>query len=176
MTGFALEGFTVRRLSPADHAELQALYERCSDYHELEDGGPTRPTAGAETLAAGPPGTDPADKFALGVYGDDGAMVGFLDVIRGYPAEGDWWIGLLMLAPEARSGGLGGRICEEAARSVAEEGGRALHLAVLEQNPRAERFWRRHGFDEVRRKPFTAATGKESTVIVMRRDLASESS
>jgi ribosomal protein S18 acetylase RimI-like enzyme len=174
MTGFALDGFTVRRLSPADAAELQALYERCSDYHELEDGGPTRPTAGAETLAAGPPGTDPADKFSLGVYADGGAMVAFLDVIRDYPEPGEWWIGLLMLDPAARSGGLGGRICEEAARWIAAEGGRALHLDVLEQNPRAERFWRRHGFEEVRRKPFTAATGKESTVIVMRRALASE--
>lgn len=33
-----VEGHSVRRLGPGDAPVLQDLYERCSDYHELEEG------------------------------------------------------------------------------------------------------------------------------------------
>lgn len=43
----------------------------------------------------------------------------------------------------------------------------AIYLGVLEHNAAAERFWRRHGFAELRRQP-----GLESRVIVMWHPLA----
>ena len=42
---------------------------------------------------------------------------------------------------------------------------------VLEHNVAAERFWRRHGFAELRRQPYTARSGHASRVIVMSRPL-----
>jgi len=50
-------------------------------------------------------------------------------------------------------------------------GAHSLQLGVMEQNPDAERFWRRHGFEEVRRQPHTSDTGYRSRIIVMRRPL-----
>jgi hypothetical protein len=43
---------------------------------------------------------------------------------------------------------------------------------VLEHNASAERFWRRHGFAELRRQPYTANSGHASRVIVMCHQLA----
>lgn len=54
----AVDGYDVRRLSAADAGDLQALYERCSDYHEQHEGVPTPPDAAEEELAARPPGFD----------------------------------------------------------------------------------------------------------------------
>ena len=88
-----------------------------------------------------------------------------------YPFE--WWLGLLLLAPDARGAGLGSRVLREVKRAIAAAGGTAIYLGVLEQNGPGERFWRRHGFAELRRQPYTSATGHPSRVIVMCHRLAS---
>jgi GNAT superfamily N-acetyltransferase len=163
-----LPPYRITRLSGSDAALLQELYERCSDYHELEEGIPARPGAAEHLLTALPPGKAPADKHVLGVQAPEGSLVGVIDLIRDYPGEGDWWLGLLMLDPAARAGGLGTRLFREIQRAVAAAGGTALHIAVLEHNAPAERFWRRVGFAELRRQDYTAASGHTSRVIVMR--------
>lgn len=167
-----LPPFRIARLSADDAALLQDLCERCSDYYEMEEGMPTRPGAAEHLLTALPPGKTPADKHLLGVHAPEGGLVGVIELMRDYPGERDWWIGLLMLDPAARAGGLGTRLFGEIVRAVAAAGGTALHVAVLEHNVCAERFWRRVGFAELRRQPYTAASGHESRVIVMRHDLA----
>lgn len=167
-----VEGCTVRRLTRADAAELQVLYERCSDYHEQHEGVPTRPTAGADELAALPPGKTAADKFSFGIHAPDGEMVGCLDLVRDFPAAGEWQIGLLLLVPEARGSGLGGRIHDAAVRWVSSRGGRTITLGVLEHAPDAERFWRRMGYQEVSRQRYLSeATRRESVLIFMRREV-----
>lgn len=164
--------YAVARLSPADEEIVQALYERCSDYHLLEEGTPTRPGAARHLLTALPPGKQPDIKYVLGFHGADGGLVGVLDLIRDFPAEGEWWIGLLMLDPAVRGTGVGERIFRSAARAIAGRGGTTIYLGVLEANPAAQRFWRRRGFQELRREPYTASSGHRGIVIIMRIDVA----
>ncbi|HEV2148680.1 MAG TPA: GNAT family N-acetyltransferase [Longimicrobiaceae bacterium] len=167
-----LYGYTVRRLAPADAPALQALYERCSDYHEEHEGVPTRPNAAEEELVARPPGRMLSDKFSFGIYAPTGEMVGYLDLMRDFPSAGEWWIALLMLDPGARGAGLGGRVYEAASRWVAAEGGHTISLGVLEHSPRAEQFWRRMGFEEAGRQPYTSdSAGRERRLIVLRHEL-----
>jgi hypothetical protein len=66
--GFHLDGYSVLRLTSTDASGLQDLFERCTDFHELSEGFPTRPTAGAEELVARPAGRDLVDKFSFGIY------------------------------------------------------------------------------------------------------------
>lgn len=169
--GIHVDGHRVERLTPADAAAVQDLFERCTDFHELSEGTPTRPTAGAEELVARPRGKELGDKFSFGVYSPAGRLVGFLDLMRDYPGEGEWWIGLLVLDPAVRGGGLGGRIYRAAAGWVRARGGAAIYAGVLEQNPGAERFWRREGFVELRREAHVSETGHESRLVVMRAEL-----
>lgn len=164
-----IEGCHVRRLSPADAPALQVLYERCTDFHQQHEGVPTTPTAAEEELTGVPPGKSLADKFALGIYAHDGRMVAHLDLVRDYPDPGDWQIGLLMVDPAARGTGLGSRACRAALEWTRTLGMRTMTLGVLEHAPDAERFWRRMGFQEVRRQPYTSSGGRESRLIVMRR-------
>ena len=169
---FTLDGFEVRRLGPGDAAEVQRLYERCTDFHQLAEGMPTRPGAGAHEIEALPPGKMSTDKFIFGVAAPDGALVGYLDLVRDYPGPGEWWIGLLMLDADVRGAGMGTRLVRGAAEWAAAGGARAILLGVLERNPRAERFWRRQGFAEVDRRPYTSDTGRASRIVVMRLALA----
>lgn len=167
----SLEGYTVRRLGQADAADLQSLFERCSDYVEIYSGVPPRPSEGADELGALPPGKEMHDKFSLGLYDSRRELVGFIDLMRNYPVENDWWIGLLMLAPAARDQGLGSRVYEAAQEWVRSRERRTIWILVLEENSKAERFWRRQGFEEVRRGPFTAESGKAHTMIEMRHEI-----
>lgn len=161
----------ISRLSDRDAAHVQDLYERCSDYHQLEEGGPTRPGAAEHLLTSLPPGKTAADKYVLGVHSPEGGLLGVLDLIQDFPGEREWWLGLLMLDPAARAAGLGTRLFHALERAVAAEGGTAIYLGVLEHNARAERFWRRLGFVELRRQDYTSAAGHPSRVIVMRHGL-----
>jgi GNAT superfamily N-acetyltransferase len=163
----AIDGYDVRRLSAADAGDLQALYERCSDYHEQHEGVPTRPDAAEEGLAALPPGTPADDKFALGIYRPGGGMAAYLDLVRDYPSAGEWQIGLLMIDPSLRGAGLGSRVSRAALEWMATLGARNVTLGVLEHAPDAERFWRRMAFKEVRRQPYTSPGRRESRMIVM---------
>jgi RimJ/RimL family protein N-acetyltransferase len=120
-------GHAVSRLSRSDTSDLQRLYEQCSDYHEMEEGIPTRPDAAEHLLAAIPPGKDSADKHVLGVRTLNGELIGVLDLIRDYPNTHEWWVGLLLLAPQMRGSGLGGELYRATARAVSMQGGVVLN-------------------------------------------------
>ena len=163
-------GLRFARLSLADAPELQALYERCTDYHMAHEGTPTRPNAGEEELTSLPPGRTAEDKFPFGIYSPDAELVGYLELFRNYPAEGEWWIGLLMLEPNARRRGLGSEIVRSASDWAARNGAQAIQLAVLENEPVARRFWEWQGFELLRRRPYQSQAEKTShTVLVLRR-------
>jgi GNAT superfamily N-acetyltransferase len=168
---FDLPGHVVFRLRREDAGLLQGLCERCSTYFELHDGAPPGPTIGEEEVIALPEGKTLDDKFLFGIRSATGELVGVLDLIRDFPAPGEWWLGLLMLDPRERSAGLGGRFYRAAEAWAAERGALRVLLGVLEQNPDAERFWRRLGFSELRRQPYTAPTGHASTLIVLSRQV-----
>lgn len=168
---FDLPGHVVFRLRREDAAQLQGLCERCSAYFELHDGAPPGPSMGEEEVVALPESKTLDDKFLFGIRSATDELVGVLDLIRDFPAAGEWWVGLLMLDPRERSAGLGGRFYRAAEAWAAERGAQRVLLGVLEQNPDAERFWRRLGFGELRRQPYTAPTGHQSTLIVMSRQV-----
>jgi GNAT superfamily N-acetyltransferase len=167
-----LPPYRITRLDDGDAALVQDLYERCSDYHELAEGIPTRAGAAEHLLTSLPPEKTQADKHVLGIHAPQGDLVGVLDVIHDYPGRCYWCIGLLMLDPSARAAGLGTRLFRALERAIAAAGGTAIYLGVLEHNARAERFWRSLGFTELRRQPYTSASGHASRVIVMRHALS----
>ncbi|HEX3901569.1 MAG TPA: GNAT family N-acetyltransferase [Polyangia bacterium] len=145
--------FSLRRIEAGTPAltELQALHVRCAQFVEETTGHSPRDDEAARLLAILPPGMNLGDKQVLGLH-RDGEMVGVVDLLRGHPGPTDWYIGLLLISPEARGVGLGTAVVEEIVRRVVAEGGRALHLIVREDNPRALAFYLRHGFDVIDRR------------------------
>ncbi len=168
---FELTGCFGVRLDEARRDELQAFYESCRDYVELVTGAPPGPDEANALLSALPRGKGHEDKFVIGLFDAPGHMVGVLDVIRDYPAAGEWYLGLLMFAPSWRSRGLGERVYRRLEEWVAASGGKALHLIVQEGNPGALRFWQRVGF-EIRGMGKQILKKRESVFIRMTREVA----
>jgi ribosomal protein S18 acetylase RimI-like enzyme len=144
---FELTGCFGVRLDETRRAELQAFYESCRDYVELVTGAPPGPNEARDLLTALPPKKSREDKFVIGLFDAPGHLVGVLDVIRGYPAEREWYLGLLLFGPSSRGRGLGERVYRRLEEWVRAEGGKVIHLIVQEQNPAAIRFWKRMGFE-----------------------------
>jgi ribosomal protein S18 acetylase RimI-like enzyme len=167
----SIGGNSVRQLSLDDSEAIQELYERCLDYMLLVDGHPAGSNAGEEEFQDVPPGKSPDDKLLFGIFNQQNDLVGLLDVLRGYPDETTWWIGLLLLAPEVRSQGIGQKIVEGFVEYAQANGVQAIMLGVVEENKSAYKFWSRMGFKFVRQTEPRQFGDKTQRVSVMRRVL-----
>src|SRR5262249_46951450 len=126
------ERYLLVALTPEDGPNVQALLERSADYSEQVMGLPPRP-AEAQSLYLGlPEGKGYEDKLLFGVYSTDRQhLVGVFDAVRNYPELGEWWIGLLLLAPAQRGQGLGARIYRTFDGWAGTQGAQGIRLAVL---------------------------------------------
>jgi ribosomal protein S18 acetylase RimI-like enzyme len=152
---------TPRTLGLADLPAIDRLYARCADFWLLvEDAIPTAD----ELMHELPPGVAAHDKHVLGVDAD-GELVALIDFVRGFPEPDAWYVGLLVVAPEARGSGLGAALYAHAEETVRARGGTAMRLIVQEQNPRALAFWRRQGF--VYEATTTQRVGRPNVVLLL---------
>ncbi len=139
---------TVRPLAgePDDMAALQRVLEGAPRYAELVTGAPPGPADAQSTFTILPDGKTYDDKFVLGIF-DDGAMVGCVDVIRGWPGPDTAHIGLLLVAESHQRRGIGRAAWAEVEAMVRRwPTCTRLRLGVLRSNPDAARFWVREGF------------------------------
>jgi GNAT superfamily N-acetyltransferase len=134
---------TLRELTLADRAAVEALIDRCEDFYVLTTGGPG---SFDELWTSLPPGRSPADKR---IYGTGEPLAGIAEVVRDWPRPGTWIVGLLLLDPAARGHGLGPAMVAELDAVAAAAGADRLRVAVVEANVRALKFWRREGFTPV---------------------------
>jgi RimJ/RimL family protein N-acetyltransferase len=144
-------------LTAADAPALQRLFERCTEFWELIEGARPAPEKAIEELTSIAPGRTIDDTFTFGVR-EDGQLIAFVQMARGYPTESAWWIGLLLIDPAHRGRGLGAEIHGEIAAYVEARGGTALGIVVQVQNEAAYGFWRRLGYVE---------TGRQTALILM---------
>jgi GNAT superfamily N-acetyltransferase len=73
-------------------------------------------------------------------------LLGILGVVFGYPDANDSYIGLLLLAPQARGSGVGGQALAHATALARARGSTRQLVAVLDNNPKGRAFWDREGF------------------------------
>jgi RimJ/RimL family protein N-acetyltransferase len=150
-------------------AEVQALHERAADYVHRIWGLPPDPNSGAEFFERVPPGREREHKHTLGVFDGD-AMVGCIDLVRGWPDEATAVIGLLLLEPAARGRGIG-RVAYQAIEAQARAWPeiRQLRAVVIESNAAARPFWERLGFRaNGQTRPHEAGRVKSTAIVLMK--------
>lgn len=155
-----------------DAIRLQSFLERCSDYYELHEGWATPADAGEYELSP-----DPNTIWKeLSVYAleesSGGALNAIVQIVLNCPEQGSWWIGLLVVAPELRSRGIGAEIVRQTLALAAADGVTAVKLAVSLKNPRGQRFWESAGFrDTGAVRPVTARSGHVDQGRIMVREI-----
>ncbi len=144
---FSTGSDTAFSLMPEDMPALQALLERSSDYFYLVEGGPPKPDDAFILAKDCPPGWTVDDKFLIGINDPENNLVAVIEGTRGYPREGIFWIGLMLVDPSRRSQGLGERIYRGFEGWARLQGVKQIRLGVVACNEKALRFWKRIGFE-----------------------------
>ena len=142
----------IRPLNPlTDRAAVAALLTEAQDYYRLWLGRAPGPEQVEAVFTAGPPGCDPAKSHRLGLYLRDPnsgeahtGLSGVAELSFGFPQPNDAYLGLMVLAPYARSQGHGAAFPAHIESLTLPHP--HLYLAVLEANSRGMVFWRAHGF------------------------------
>jgi ribosomal protein S18 acetylase RimI-like enzyme len=157
-------------LSAEDGKRLQSLCERCADYYELVEGNPPNSAAAQSLFYAVPDGKGSDDKLLIGLFTITDQLIGVVDIIRDYPEDRTWYVGLLLIEPAYRSKGIGTVVYRALEDWAVSCGARQIRLSVLEENERAYSFWEQIGFEEIERQGSKMFGDKEHRVIVMKRE------
>lgn len=160
----------VVELSAGDLPALQALFERCTAFFQLNHGAPPRRDEAARWLAEVVPGKAAADRLAFGLRDDEERLVGAVDVVRDYPAAGEYWLGTMVIEPSIRGVGLGAWFHGQVLAWIRGQGARGVQLCVQKENPGALRFWAREGYEETGLSCVKQGE-RESEVVKMRKGL-----
>jgi ribosomal protein S18 acetylase RimI-like enzyme len=140
-------------MSAASAARLQRFFDENPAYFEAVHGEPARPQEAAEELASTPPaGMSYSRIWNLEFTDDAGEMTAMAGVISDLLAPAVWHIGLFIVANRLHGSGAAHEMYEQLQAWMRQSGARWIRLGVVAGNARAERFWERLGFVEVRRR------------------------
>ena len=140
----------LRKLDPAKHATAVAgLFLKANDFVRLTEGVDAGPAQVAGFFKGVPPGCDIAQSVKVGLFEGD-ALLGIADMAFGFPEAGDGYIGLMLIAPEARGGGIGKALLALLEEEARARGTERLFVGVVQANAAARAFWLREGFMPVK--------------------------
>lgn len=163
---------SIRLLQPEDEELVLHLFERCREYFENVEGrSPSRDVA-YEILTQLPPGKQKKEKQVFGFFDDEDRLTALVDLVRDYPVDKEWIIGLLLVAPEHRGRGMAQKIHDYIQTHASGNGAALLRVAVLEINEPGRRFWQGMGYYEIKRVPYPRGEGV-TTAIVMNKKTGS---
>lgn len=131
---------------PDDCAQVLRLCEKARDYVQLETGADPDPAYVKETMTEAPESVPPDQVWVWGHKGPDGDLDGIVTCLKGYHDARDWYLGLLLLDPQARGAGLGARMAQHVMDQARADNAACLRVAILDTNSGARRFWQRLNF------------------------------
>jgi len=143
---FLAADLTAERVSDDDVDLFQPLLERCEDFYQRCFGRPARPDEARQIPLERPPGVGPERGHLVALRDAEGVLVGILEAVSDFPSPDEWYLGLMLLGPEARGRGRGEAVIRGYEDWLRGQGARLLRLGVSEPNPAARRFWTRVGF------------------------------
>ena len=138
----------IRDLDPArDRGAVATFLEEAQDYYRLWLHRAPGEAEVEDIFTSAPPGCDAAQSWRPGLY-LDGHLSGVGELSFGWPTAEDAFLGLMILAPRARSAGHGAWFHGQILARARAAGAPRIYLGVLDQNPRAKAFWHRMGYQE----------------------------
>ncbi|MHB1316481.1 MAG: GNAT family N-acetyltransferase [Minisyncoccota bacterium] len=142
-----VDNYHTKTLPQSELDQLQRLYTESNDYFQLVLNRDVLPSDSTLDFNSVPEGKTLEDKFIYGVFKSE-KLVGVIDLIRDYPDQNTWFIGLLLLTPSERGNNLGKKIFNVLAGILINVGAQKIRISVVNQNIRALDFWIKIGFKE----------------------------
>ncbi|MBI3148640.1 MAG: GNAT family N-acetyltransferase [Betaproteobacteria bacterium] len=172
-TLFSGGGLVARRLEAHEVPALQALFEANPEYFLAINGRRALPDEAQVEFEERPPAyLSYGEQQTLGFYDEEGTLQGMATVVSNLCAPGVWHVTLFLLATRWHGQGVAAAIYQAMEYWSKASGASWLRLGVVIGNTRAERFWTRRGFVEVRRRLGVDTGGRVNDLSVRVKALA----
>jgi GNAT superfamily N-acetyltransferase len=170
---FAAGAFRAFELSAAEIPTLQRFLDANPEYCLAVNGEPPGAREAHEEFHGTPPaGMTWSNKWLIGFADEADTMAGFASVVSDLVAPGVWHIGLFIVATSRHGSGAAQAMYRPLEAWAVGQGAQWLRLGVVAGNARAERFWERAGYAEVRRRGGVEIGRRTPAVRVMVKPLA----
>jgi RimJ/RimL family protein N-acetyltransferase len=150
---FIVDRYSVRRLRRNHLPLIETFNEQCCEAFQFQNGTPPTKADALETFEKFPPGYKAEDKFAIGIFNEHDRLVGLFDILKGYRKTEEWHIGLALIIPDERGKGLGTNAHSALADYARRADVKRFHLAVIQDNHRARKFWLSLGYRKIKEYP-----------------------
>ena len=155
-------------LGERDVAELQRFIEANPQYWRVVMEREPPATAAREIFDDQPPAEWPWErKWVMALRDAEAAIVAMGEIIEGLFAPDIWHVGLFITAAHLHGTGGSADAYASLERWMRSRGAQWVRLGVVVGNARAERFWEKAGFGEVRRRYGIEVEGRERDLRVM---------
>jgi GNAT superfamily N-acetyltransferase len=173
-TLFVAGTYCAVELGAEDVPDLQHFFDLNPEYFVAVGGQPATSTdAHHEIHGALPAGWPYTKKWSIGFIDDAGTLIGVADVVSDLLATGVWHIGLFIVASALQGRGVAQSLYHALERWAADRGALWLRLGVVAGNTRAERFWERFAYVDMRKRDNVEVGKLLRTIRVMAKPLAS---
>jgi GNAT superfamily N-acetyltransferase len=165
--------YQLRELGPADIATVQRFFEASPEYFWTVNGEGPRPDEARIEFADLPPAGMAYRKMSLlGFYDGAGTLIGFATIVTDFIVEHVWHVGLFIVATALHGSGVATSLYALLERWMIGQGAQWLRLGVVQGSARAERFWQRRGYVQVRERGPVTMGEKSNLLRVMVKPLA----
>jgi RimJ/RimL family protein N-acetyltransferase len=166
MTKGIFENHTLRRLEESDVSQIQDLCDLCSDYYMMDKGHPAEGDEAQNILKALPPDKTLDDQYNIGFFDGDEKLIALIHIVDGYPDEGTWMLGLMLVDPAQRQIGLGSYFHGKLLEFVKSKNGKRIRIGIFEDNEVALKFWKTLGYKYLKTWESDRGNNRMKTVLV----------
>jgi GNAT superfamily N-acetyltransferase len=160
-------------LDAGDVPALQRFFEANPEYFfDVTGQAPAADEALHELHDAPPADMTLSRTWLVGFVDDAGALVAMANVASDFMAGGVWLIGLFVVASSLHGTGTSEAVYRALESWMRGNGARWIRLAVVVGNPKPERFWRKVGYTDVRRRTGVTMGQRVNTLRIMVKPLA----
>ena len=173
MTTAGDDGHRLREFGADDIDLVQRFFEANPEYFLTVNGeGPAPDEAKTEFADLPPPGMPYRAMWLLGFFDREGALIGVATIVGDFLQPHVWHVGLFIVASALHGSGVAHALYRRLERWMVEQGARWLRLGVVRGSAKAERFWLRCGYAQVRERGPLAMGKKTNLLRVMAKPLA----
>ena len=99
---------------------------------------------------------------------EDGRIIGYAILIRGDVGDQTVELSKMYVLPSRHRSGAAAALMRSGIAWASDHGAAMLWLGVNQNNPRAQRFYRKHGFEMAGTRTFRLGTGTEDDFVMVR--------
>jgi len=169
----SLFGGAAFELTELDASQLQGFLDANPEYFLAVGGMPPRRDEAQQEFRDLPPPHMPFNgRWLIGFTDDAGRLIGMASVLSDFLVPHVWHLGLFIVASSLHGSGTAAALYQSLEDWMKAHGAAWIRLGVVVGNDKAERFWLKVGYAEVRKRFNVPAGERMNTVLVLVKPLA----